>query len=370
MKTRGGVSLTPDRRSADKPPARTAKKPVQDAGKKPGTGAAKEPQPEKGSPPEKRAVPKKEKTGHATPAEREPAAVAAKEPQPEQKTPPEKRAFGKKVKTGPAQPVEGEPEQRGKAGRPFWSGSITIGLVNVPVRLHTMVRDHSFSFRLLHRADGQPLKYDRVCSRDGVVVPWAETVKGYEVRKGEFLVFEPDELKAIMPESDRKIRIEKFVYYLSLDPVYFESSYVLAPERSEEAYSLLVTALQDLGRAAVGTITLRTKEYPVVVHVYDGALVLTTLRHADEVTPPQAFGILPTLPVPKEAELALAKRIITDLAGDFSINDYPDHYREAVLALIGKKLAGEKIVYEEPHPEEAKELMAALKETIATLGRK
>ena len=264
----------------------------------------------------------------------------------------------------------GEEGHPAKPGRPFWSGSITIGLVNVPVRLHTMVRDHSFSFRLLHKKDGQPLKYDRVCSRDGLVIPWTETVKGYEIRKGEFLVFEPDELKAVMPESDRKIRIDKFVHYLSLDPVYFESSYILVPDRSEEAYGLLVTALQELGRAAAGTITLRTKEYPVVVHVYDGALVLTTLRHADEVTPPHAFAILPSLKVPKEAELTLAKKIITDLAGDFSINDYPDRYREAILVLIGKKLAGEKIVYEEPHPEEAKELMQALQETIATLGHK
>ena len=195
-------------------------------------------------------------------------------------------------------------------------------------------------------------------------------MKGYEVRKGEFLVFEPEELKAVMPESDRKIRIEKFVYYLSLDPVYFENSYILVPDRSEDAYSLLVTALQKLGRAAVGTITLRTKEYPVVVHVYDGGLVLTTLRHADEVTPPHVFEVFAGLPVPKAAELALAKRIITDLSGDFSIADYHDHYREAVMSLIDKKLAGEKIVYEEPHPEEAKELMQALKETLATLSAK
>jgi DNA end-binding protein Ku len=276
---------------------------------------------------------------------------------------------GKKAEKEAPAPT-GEEERPAKPGRPFWSGSITIGLVNVPVRLHTMVRDHSFSFRLLHKKDGQPLKYDRVCSRDGLVVPWTETVKGYEIHKGEFLVFEPDELKAVMPESDRKIRIDKFVYYLSLDPVYFESSYILVPDRSEEAYGLLVTALQELGRAAAGTITLRTKEYPVIVHVYDGALVLTTLRHADEVTPPHAFAILPQLPVPKDAELALAKKIVTDLSGDFSINDYPDRYREAVLTLIDKKLAGEKIVYEEPHPEEAKELMQALQETIATLGRK
>jgi len=266
--------------------------------------------------------------------------------------------------------AEGAHEPGSRAGRAFWSGSITIGLVNVPVRLHTMVRDHSFSFRLLHREDGQPLKYERVCSRDGKVIPWTETVKGYEIRKGEFLVFTPDELKAVLPESDRKIRINRFVYYLSLDPVYFESSYILVPDRSEEAYGLLVTALQELGRAAAGSITIRTKEYPAIVHVYDGALVLTTLRHADEVTLPHAFAILPKLPVPKEAELALAKKIVTDLSGDFSINDYPDRYREAVLSLVEKKLAGEQIVYEEPHPEQAKELMQALQETIATLGKK
>jgi DNA end-binding protein Ku len=294
--------------------------------------------------------------------EKKTAENAGKKPVPEKK-PPKKAAEA----VHPTPAVEEHPV---KPGRPFWSGSITIGLVNVPVRLHTMVRDRSFSFRLLHRDDGQPLKYDRVCTRDGRVVPWAETVKGYEIRKGEFLVFEPDELKAAMPESDRKIRIDKFVYYLSLDPVYFESSYILIPDRSEEAYGLLVTALQELGRAAAGTITLRTKEYPVVVHVYDGALVLTTLRHADEVTMPHAFAILPKLPVPKEAELALAKKIVTDLSGDFSINDYPDRYRESVLALIDKKLAGEKIVYEEPHPGEAKELMQALQETIATLAKK
>jgi DNA end-binding protein Ku len=275
-------------------------------------------------------------------------------------------------KTGAGEPLlhPGGQEHPGKLSRPFWSGSLTIGLVNVPVRLHTMVRDHSFSFRLLHREDGQPLKYDRVCSRDGQVVPWTDTVKGYEIRPGEFIVFEPDELKAALPESGRKIRIDKFVFYHSLDPVYFETSYLLVPDRSEEAYSLLLTALQELGRAAAGTVTLRTKEYPVVVHVYDGALVLTTLRHADEVTTPHAFPVLATLPHPKEAELMLAKRIVNDLSGDFSIHDYPDRYREAVLALIDKKLAGEKIMYEEPHPAEAKELMQALQETIAALAPK
>ncbi len=267
----------------------------------------------------------------------------------------------------PRHPGESPDDRQGTAGRPFWSGSITIGLVNVPVHLHTMVRDKSFSFRLLHRDDGQPLRYDRVCTRDGKVVPWAETVKGYEVRKGEYIVIEPSELKAIAPVSDRKIRIEKFVYTLSLDPVHFGTPYILTPDRSEEAYSLLRTALVDLGRAAVGTITLRTKEYPVVVHGYRGGLILTTLRYADEVTSPETFEAITRLPVPREAELGLAMRIISDLSGDFSIADYHDTYREAVEQLVKKKLAGEKIVYETPHPEEVKELMQALKETLAAL---
>ena len=259
-------------------------------------------------------------------------------------------------------------DQAPAGGRAFWSGAIAIGLVNVPVRLHTMAKDNFFSFRLLHKDDGQPLRYDRVCSKDGLVVPWTDTVKGYEVRKGEFLVFSPEELKAVMPESDRKIRIEKFVYYLSLDPMYFGNSYILLPDKSDDAYNLLVTALQDLGRAAVGTITLRTKEHPVALHVYGGGLVLTTLRYADEVRSPQTFDAIASLPSPKEAELVLAKRIITELSGDFSLGDFHDRYRESIQTLIAKKLAGEKLVYEEPHPEEVKELMQALKETLATLS--
>src|SRR5665647_2105686 len=205
-----------------------------------------------------------------------------------------------------------ETSRTGTAGRPFWSGTITIGLVNVPVRLHTMVRDRSFSFRLLHRDDGQPLRYDRVCTKDGRVVPWAETVKGYEVESGRYVVFEPDELKAIMPDSDRKIRIEKFVYFLSLDPTYFETPYILVPDRSEEAYSLLVTALQELGRAAVGTITLRTKEYPVVVHVYQGGLVLTPLPLGGEGAAPQTEGRRPSRGVLYGSDVTLSRRSINE----------------------------------------------------------
>ncbi len=131
--------------------------------------------------------------------------------------------------------------------------------------------------------------------------------------KNEYVVFDPAELDAVKPESDKRIHISKFVDYLSVDPVYFSSSYVLLPDKSKEAYSLLLTALESMGKAAAGRITLRTKEYPALVHVYKGALVLTTMRYNYDVSDPQDFEQLHKLKAPEEAELSLAKKIITDL---------------------------------------------------------
>lgn len=253
--------------------------------------------------------------------------------------------------------------------RPIWSGSISIGLVNVPVKLYTMIRDQSFSFRLLHKDDGQPLKYERVCTRDDKVVEWKDTVKGFEVRKDQFVVFEKEELEAIKPESDELIRLDKFVSLLSIDPIYFDKSYILVPDRSEEAYSLLLTALQQLGRAGMGKVTLRTKEYPVVVHEYRGALILTTLRYAYEVVDPMDMEGLRALKKPGKKELDLAARIIEDLSGEFNIADFRDAYRERMEELIEKKMKGEIIVAAQPKKEEVKELMAALQETIKQLSK-
>ncbi|MDD1667003.1 MAG: hypothetical protein LUO96_00910, partial [Methanomicrobiales archaeon] len=239
----------------------------------------------------------------------------------------------------------------------------------VPVKVYPMTRDSSVHFHLLHRKDGQPLRYERVCTRDGVVVPWEETVKGYEVRKNEFIVLEKEELRAALPESDRRIRIDKFVHYLSLDPVFFENSFALLPDGVPDAYSLLFTVCQELGSAGVGRFTLRTKEYPAVVHAYHGGLILTTLRYANEVIDPSAFEELAALPAPGGKQLDLAKRIITDLSGELDLAEYHDAYRERVLAIIEKKRSGETIKVEKPKAAEVKELMAALEETVAKLGK-
>ncbi|MFH0848996.1 MAG: Ku protein [archaeon] len=254
--------------------------------------------------------------------------------------------------------------------RSIWSGNITIGLVNVPVKLYAMTFDKSVAFRFLHKKDGQPLKYERVCTKENKVVPWSEVEKGLEISKDEFIVFSREELNAAKPESNRRIRVDKFVDYLSTDPVYFERSYILAPDNSEDSYSLLLATLKKMGKAGIGRITLRTKEYPVLVYPYKRALVLTALRYANEIADPKDFVELGKLKEPTKEELALAARIVSDLSGKFDITEYKDGYRERVGALVKKKMSGERIVVEKPEREEAKELMIALQETLKQLKKK
>ena len=254
--------------------------------------------------------------------------------------------------------------------RPIWTGSLAIGLVNVPVKLYAMIYDRGISFRFLHKTDGHPLKYQKVCTKDQKVIPWEEVAKGYEVTKNEYVIFDKEELEAVKPESDKRIRLDKFVDYFSVDPLYFDRSYILMPDKSAEAYSLMLKAFEKKGKAGVGRITLRTKEYPALVHAYKGALVLTTLRYAYDVVDPQVFEELATFKEPEKAELELAVKIVTDLSGEFDITEYQDHYKQKVEELIKKKLKGQTVTIEKPVQEEVKGLMVALKDTLKQLEKK
>ncbi|XHH08702.1 MAG: Ku protein [Candidatus Bathyarchaeia archaeon] len=251
--------------------------------------------------------------------------------------------------------------------RSIWSGSITIGLVNVPVKLFSMIYDRGVSFHFLHKTDGHPLKYVKMCTKDDKIVPWNEVAKGYEVSKNEYILFDKKELDAVKPESDRRIRISKFVDYFSVDPIYFDRTYALMPDKSKDAYNLLLTALEKKNKAGAGRITLRTKEYPALLHTYKGALVLTTLRYAYDVVNPQDFEDIHKLKEPEKAELDLAVKIVTDLSGEFDISEFEDTYQKKVQALVEQKLKGEKIKVEKPPEEEAKGLMVALRETLKQL---
>jgi len=251
--------------------------------------------------------------------------------------------------------------------RSIWSGSITIGLVNVPVKLYSMIYDKGIAFHFLHKTDGQPLKYVKVCTKEDKIVPWNEVVRGYEVAKNEYIVFEKQELEGVRPESDKRIRISKFVDYFSVDPVYFDRTYALLPDKSKDAYSLLLSALQRTNKAGAARITLRTKEYPALLHPYKGALVLTTLRYGYDVVDPQDFEPLQKLVEPQKAELDLAIKIVKDLSGDFDITEFQDSYQKKVQELVALKMKGEKIVVEKPAQEEARGLMVALRETLKQL---
>ncbi|HLN46059.1 MAG TPA: Ku protein [Candidatus Sulfotelmatobacter sp.] len=254
--------------------------------------------------------------------------------------------------------------------RPIWSGTLSIGLISVPVKLYPMIYDRGVSFHFLHKTDGQPLKYERVCTKDGKIVPWDEVVKGYEVSKNEYLIFDKKELEAAKPESDRRIHVDKFVDYFSIDPIYFSTSYILTPDKSNDAYNLLLIALQRKNKACTGRITLRTKEYPAIVHAYKDALVLTTMRYSYDVVDPRVMEDLKNLETPDKTELEIAIKIVNELSGEFDITDYKDTYREKIKELIQKKKKGEKIIVEKPVKEEAKELMTALRETLKQLENK
>jgi DNA end-binding protein Ku len=266
--------------------------------------------------------------------------------------------------------TETEKTSAAAPSRPIWSGSITIGLVNVPVKLYSMVYDKGIAFHFLHKTDGQPLTYVKVCTKENKIVPWDEVIRGYEVAKNEYITFDKKELDAVRPESDKRIRISKFVDYFSVDPVYFDRTYALLPDKSKEAYGLLLNALQNTNKAGAGRITLRTKEYPALLHTYKGALVLTTLRYAYDVVDPRDFEKLQKLEEPKKAELDMAVKIVTDLSGDFDMTEFEDTYMKKVQELVEQKLKGEKITVEKPPEVEAKSLMVALRETLKQLEQK
>lgn len=253
--------------------------------------------------------------------------------------------------------------------RSIWSGRISIGLVNVPVKLYTMIKDQSFSFKFVRKDDACPLKYERVCTLDKEVVPWGDVGRAIEVRKGEYVVFEKEELDALRPESNKKINIDKFIPLSQVDRILFEKSYILAPDKSMDSYSLLLNAFKEKEMAGIGRFTLRTKEYPVLVYPYRDALILTTLYYGSEVVDPKNVKDLQEIENPADEELALALKIMDNLTGDFDITEYHDTFKERVEELLAKKMKGETIVVLEPKTEEVRDIMTALQQTLAQLQK-
>ena len=256
----------------------------------------------------------------------------------------------------------------------IWSGNISFGLVTVPVKLVSAVRSKDVRFNQLEEGTGARIRYRRVSEATGEEVPNERIQKGYEIANGQYVVVDNEELEKLTPKASHTIDIQDFVDLERIDPLYFEQPYYLVPDRAaERPYRLLIEAMTDLQKVAVGKIVLRAKEHLVAIRPLDGALCIETMRHADEVIPIESLEEIPRDDdiAPSEKELDMARQLIEALASDFEPEKYHDEYREQLLDIIEKKAAGEEIVAEPLVEEPAKvvDLMAALEASLARAGK-
>ncbi|MDQ6782321.1 MAG: Ku protein [Actinomycetota bacterium] len=257
--------------------------------------------------------------------------------------------------------------------RAIWSGSVSFGLVNVPVKLVTATSSKEVRFHQLHDEDNARVQQKRVCSLDGEEVDYAHIVKGYDLGGGNYVRIDPEELAALDPEADRTIEIEEFVDLVDIDPVYFSHSYYLVPDgRADKPYALLAETMAKTGKVALGRFVLRTKQYLATMRVKDGVLLLATMLYADEVVATEDLEV-PTAAdtKPSERELKMASQLVESLSGEFDPGRYRDEYREKVLAMIEAKADGEVIAAPEETEKQAPvvDLMAALEASLAAAGK-
>jgi DNA end-binding protein Ku len=253
-----------------------------------------------------------------------------------------------------------------------WSGYLTFGLISLPVRLFSGARSSSISFNMLHRDDMSRLKQQYYCPVDNRVVERDEIVKGYEYRKDEYVIIEPEEIKKIEPKTAKTMEILEFVKAKDVDAVYFDSSYFMVPEEAgRKPYALLSKALEESDYVAIAKLTMHNREYTVFLRPHLGGMMLHTMYYADEVRKVDEFG-RPDVEL-IDSELKVAHQLIEALAADFEPEKYSDSFQENVKKLIETKLAGGQIAEAEPPRKLAPviDLMAALKASLEqTEGKK
>jgi len=252
-----------------------------------------------------------------------------------------------------------------------WSGYLTFGLISMPVRLFSGARSQSISFNMLHRTDQSRLKQQYVCQADGQVVERSEIVKGYEFRKDEYIVIEPDEIKKIEPQTAKTMEILEFVKESEVDPVYFDASYYMLPEDAgRRPYALLTKALEESEYVAIAKLTMHNREYTVFLRPHSGGMMLHTMYYAEEVKQVEGFG--PPDVELKDAEVKIAHQLINALADKWDPEKYHDNFQENLKKLIETKLEGGKVVEIDKPKKLAPvvDLMAALKQSLADMEGK
>ena len=257
--------------------------------------------------------------------------------------------------------------------RSLWNGTITLGLLNVPVKLHTATESKTVHFRQVHEKDGSPIQHRRVCSKDGNEVDYADVVKGYEQSNGDTVILETDEIKAAAGDRTHIIDVEACVPLDEIDPVFFDRTYYLgAGDEGGSAYRLLHDALEETGRAALGRFVFHDREYLAAIapHERPKILRLHTLRFADELVDGSSLDVSTPTKAPSKQEVEMAAKLVKSLHGRFRPEREHDEYRELVLKMLEAKGHGQELdLPEEPDVEETDDLMAALEASLQN-GRK
>jgi len=255
--------------------------------------------------------------------------------------------------------------------RAIWKGALSFGLVNIPIELHTAVRDHRPHFRMLHAKDRSPVRFERVCVRDGTPVAWEDLVKGYEYAKGQFVVITKEDFKTAALEKTRTVDIVDFVQADEIDDRFFETPYYLVPAKGgERAYALLREAIRESGRIGIAKFILRDAQHLAAVEVIEQALVLSIMRFADELVDVSTFD-LPTEKDVRKQELDMAKSLVNSLASEWDPSKYTDQYRENLMRIVKGKVEGaepELEAEETPRRGEVVDLMERLRRSLAQTG--
>lgn len=255
--------------------------------------------------------------------------------------------------------------------RALWKGSLSFGLVNIPIELFTAVRDHRPKFRMLHAKDRSPVKFERVCIRDGHPVAWQDLVKGYEYEKGRFVVLTKEDFQAAALRKTRTVDIVDFVKAEEIDDRYFETPYYLLPSKGgERAYALLRDAIKQSGRIGIAKFILRDAQHLAAVEVIGESLVLTVMRFADELVDQGQFEF-PRAEGARKQELEMAIALVNSLASEWDPAKYTDEYRDNLLRIIKGKMKGKHVTLEaaeEPRQAEVVDLMERLRKSLEQSG--
>ena len=254
--------------------------------------------------------------------------------------------------------------------RAIWSGSISFGLVNIPIKLYSAVSRKQVAFHQIDARTGARVKMKRVSAADGSEVPYEQIVKGYELSPEHYVLIEPGDLEGIDPESTHTVDIEEFIDLADIDPIFFDTPYYVAPAKTaEKPYALLVRAMEAQGKVGIARFVMRTKQYLAALRPKDGKLLLSTMIFADEVAPVEEVTELASMDDVKvsDKELAMASQLIESLSTDFEPERFRDEYRDRVLELIERKAEGQPALVPAPAAKEAGvvDLMAALEASVA-----